>query len=193
VTRTDLDAVVARVRAARPTVGPVRLVLVDGPAGSGKTTVAAALASALEDAPVVHADELYEGWAVVAGRAEPADAFAALAERISGWLLDAWEQGRPGEHPVWDWTRDRWTSEPRSVPAASVVVLEGVGMAAASLRARAVAAIWVEHPDPAERLRRVLARDGAALEAQMRRWQDEESCWFAHDGTRAGCTETLPT
>jgi uridine kinase len=193
VTRPDLDAVVARVRAARPTVGPVRLVLVDGPAGSGKTTVAAALAAALEDAPVVHTDELCEGWAVVAGHADSEDAFAVLAERVAGWLLDAWEQGRPGEHPVWDWTRDRWTSEPRSVPAASVVVLEGVGMAAASLRARAVAAIWVEHPDAAERLRRVLARDGAALEEQMRRWQDEESRWFAHDGTRAGCTEALLT
>jgi uridine kinase len=197
VSRPDLgrtlDPVVARVRAARPTIGAVRLVVVDGPAGSGKTTVAAALAAALDDAPVVHADELYEGWTVVEGCADRTDAFGSLAERVSGWLLDAWEQGRPGEHPVWDWTRDRWATSPRSVPAASVVVLEGVGMAAASLRNRAVAAIWVEHPDPAERLRRVLARDGAALEEQMRRWQDEESRWFAHDGTRAGCTEALLT
>ena len=41
------DVVAARVLAGPARLGPVRLVCVDGPAGSGKTTFAAALASAL--------------------------------------------------------------------------------------------------------------------------------------------------
>lgn len=189
----ELDRICGIVASREPTVGPVRLVVVDGPAGSGKSTTAAALARGLDDAPVVHADEVYEGWSVVADEDDRTAAFEALADRVSGWLLAAWEQGRAGEHPVWDWGDDRWSSSTRSVPAAPVVVVEGVGMAAAALRARAVAAIWVEHPDPTERLRRVLARDGLDLEDRMRRWQVEETAWFAHDGTRDGCPEHLRT
>ena len=54
--------VASRVLAAPPTLGTGRLVCVDGPAGSGKTTVAAALADVVPDAHVVHCDELLEGW-----------------------------------------------------------------------------------------------------------------------------------
>ena len=44
-----------------PTLGTGRLVCVDGPAGSGKTTLAEE--SLLAGAPVVHMDDLFEGWA----------------------------------------------------------------------------------------------------------------------------------
>ena len=188
----ELDRIRQVIASGGPTVGPVRLVVVDGPAGSGKSTTADALSRGL-DAVVVHADELYEGWSVVADARDRTAAFDALADRVSGWLLAAWDRGIAGEHPVWDWERDRWWESARSVPAAPVVILEGVGMAAAALRARAVAAIWVEHPDPGERLRRVLARDGLDLEDRMTRWQVEETAWFDHDGTRQGCQHHLPT
>ena len=190
---SDLDRLARRVRAAAPTVGAVRLVVVDGPAGSGKTTVAAGLAQRLGDVPVVHADELYEGWSVVAGVEDPVAAFSTLAERVVAQLLVPWAEDRAGEHRVWDWVHGRWSPGLRTVPPAPVVVLEGVGLGAAVLRARAVAAVWVEHPDAAERLRRVLARDGAALEERMRRWQRAEAAWFAHDGTRAGSTDLVAT
>ena len=189
----ELDPIVRRVRGAAPTIGDVRLVVVDGPAGSGKTTVAAGLAARLGEAPVVHADELYEGWAVVADVEDPTAAFAILADRVVERLLEPWAQGRAGEHPVWDWGRGRWSPEPRRVAPAPVIVLEGVGMAAAALRTRAVAAVWVEHPDAAGRLRRVLARDGAELEERMRRWQRAESAWFDRDGTRDGCPDRIST
>ena len=44
-----------------PTLGTGRLVCVDGPAGSGKTTLAEEVAS-LSGAPVIHMDDLFEGW-----------------------------------------------------------------------------------------------------------------------------------
>ena len=61
-----VDAVPAladRVRAAVPLLGRTRLVCVDGPAGSGKTTLADRLVTALgPGAAVVHMDDLYAGW-----------------------------------------------------------------------------------------------------------------------------------
>ncbi len=57
VARTVLD----RVLTGPSTLGPGRLVCIDGPAGSGKTTLAAAVESAAPDAYVVHSDELLEG------------------------------------------------------------------------------------------------------------------------------------
>ncbi|MGO1280054.1 MAG: AAA family ATPase, partial [Cellulosimicrobium funkei] len=71
-----LAELVRRVRDAVPRLGPpgpgavaagewtasgTRLVVVDGPAGSGKTTLAAQLEAALP-AQVLHMDDLYEGW-----------------------------------------------------------------------------------------------------------------------------------
>src|SRR4029077_4157497 len=55
-----------------PTLGAGRLVCVDGPAGSGKTSLADAVARRT-DAQVVHMDDLYGGWEgllFVAGRVE---------------------------------------------------------------------------------------------------------------------------
>jgi uridine kinase len=185
-----------RLVASEPSVGSVRLVCVDGPAGSGKTTLAAALAHAAEPAfgevPVVHADELYEGWAVVAGIEDRIAAFDLLAARVEGWLLDPWRHGAPGAHPRWDWYADTF-GEPVHVPAAPVVILEGVGLAARPLRAQAVLTVWVESADDGVRLDRVLARDGEALRAEMQRWIEDERRWHEHDGTRAGADVVLRT
>jgi hypothetical protein len=51
----------ARILAADPRAGTTRVLAVDGPAGSGKSTFAARLALAV-GAPVVHTDDLCPGW-----------------------------------------------------------------------------------------------------------------------------------
>jgi uridine kinase len=189
----DAATLGARILRTAPAVGAVRLVCVDGPAGSGKTTLAAAVAATLEPlvgvVPVVHGDELYEGWLVVAGAGDRVDAFAALAERVDQLLLTPWSRGEAAAHPVWDWYAGSWGPS-RTVEPAPVVLLEGVGLAAASLRARAALAVWVE-ADQAVRLARVLERDGDALRAEMLRWQADEQRWFERDGTRSGCDVRL--
>lgn len=175
-----------RVRHAAPSVGPVRLVCVDGPAGSGKTTLAAALADALSGpehaVPVVHGDDLYEGWAVVADVPDRVAAFDVLAERVTAWLLEPWRRGEVARQPVRDWSADAW-GEPVDVPAADVVVLEGVAMASRRLRAHAALVVWVE-VDAATGIERVVARDGEAMRAEIEGWQRDEACWHALDGTR---------
>jgi uridine kinase len=167
--------VAARVMSATARCGSTRLICIDGPAGSGKTTLAGALAEALGDAPVVHMDDLYQGWAQALG--EP------LASRVEAWLLVAWESGLPGMHPRFDWILGRY-AEWVTVPLAPVVILEGCGSGSALIRQRASLVIWVEAPGEV-RLERGVERDGAALAPQWLAWQAHEEAHFAADGTRA--------
>lgn len=178
-TAPDAGALAAHVSARRARCGPTRVVCVDGPAGSGKTTVARALAAALPgDVAVVHLDDLYQGWEQPLG--EP------LARRIEAWLLLAWEAGLPGRHLRYDWAEERFTGWV-DVPCADVVILEGCGSAAALVRRRAAAVIWVQAPAD-DRLRRGIARDGAALAGHWSRWQQHEAAHFAADATRDAAT-----
>ncbi len=177
------DDLVARARAAPARCGAVRVLCVDGPAGSGKTTLAEALAAAAGGAPVVHLDDCYEGWSQPLG--EP------LTARLRDWLLDPWARGDAGRHPRYDWAAGRfggWVE----VPATPLVVLEGCGSAAAGVRERAALVVWVE-ADEGVRLARGLARDGAALQAHWVAWQAAEAAHFAADGTRAAADVVVRT
>lgn len=147
---------------------------IDGPAGSGKTTLAAAVAQALGGAPVVHMDDLYQGWEQPLGD--------QLAGRVDAWLLTPWEAGLPARHPRYDWVQGQF-SEWIQVPAAPVVILEGCASASTAIRDRASVVVWVEAP-VALRLERGLDRDGDALKVKWRTWQAREAAHFAADDTR---------
>jgi uridine kinase len=139
-----------------------RFVLIDGPAGSGKTTLAATL-----DAPVVHMDDLYDGW----GGLE-----AGIAQAQA--LVDALAAGRPAGYRRFDWVRGEY-AEWIQVPPTSLLVIEGCG--SGSVRADALL-VWVE-ADAEERLRRGVERDGEAMRAQWLRWKDTEQEVFGRDRT----------
>ena len=159
---------------AAPRLGGTRLVCVDGPAGSGKTTLAARLAGVLGSAAVVvHMDDLYAGWTMT-----------GAAARLAAGVLRPLAEGRNGAYHPYDWTTGRFAPAPVPVPPAAVLVVEGCGSSPRDLDPWTTLRIWVEAP-PQLRLARGLARDGAALEPEWRRWQDRESRWFATDDTRA--------
>jgi uridine kinase len=176
----------ARILGSSPSVGPVRLVCIDGPAGSGKTTLAATLAAELAlvvgEVAVVHGDEIYEGWPVVADSPDRVAAFGRLGGRLDTWLLTPWSSGLAGAHPVWDWSAGRWGTS-RVLAPAPVAILEGVALGSRELRARAVLSVWVE-ADHEVCLTRVLDRDGEQLRAEMRSWQVDEARWHTGDATR---------
>jgi hypothetical protein len=161
-----------RVRAAAPRLGRTRLVCVDGPAGSGKTTLADALGVEL-DAQVVHLDDLYQGWGGLPG----------MLPRLRHWVLRPLAAGRPGRYRRWDWDADAW-AEWHDVPVTDALVVEGVGAAQAGVRELAVLTAWVEAPWEL-RLRRGVARDGEAMRPEWERWQAAEAVHFAADGTAA--------
>jgi uridine kinase len=169
-----LDAVVARVRDGVPRLGATRLVVVDGPAGSGKTTYAGSLARALGGAPEVHLDDLYEGW----GGLGP-DLYRRLVED----LLHPLAAGRAGGYHRYDWTAGRF-AEWHDIASGDLLVLEGVGAAGRPVEPWPSLRVWVEAP-AALRLERGVARDGEAMRAQWLRWRERESAHFAADETRA--------
>jgi uridine kinase len=170
----SVAGLVARVLEAPARLGAVRLVCVDGPAGSGKTTFAGSLTDTLgDDATLVHLEDLYAGWTLT----------GAVA-RLSAGVLRPLAEGRAGVHHRYDWAAGRFAAGPTVVPVPRVLVVEGCGSSPRSLDAWTTLRIWVEAP-PALRLVRGLARDGEDLAAHWRRWQEMEATHFAAEETRA--------
>jgi uridine kinase len=172
LSRTFAD-LAAQVLAAPVRLGDVRLVCIDGPAGSGKTTFAGRLADALgPDAAVVHLEDLYAGWSLT----------GAVA-RLSAGVLRPLAEGRAGAHHVYDWHAGRFAPEPVTVPPTPVLVVEGCGSSPRALDPWTTLRIWVEAPAD-QRLARGLLRDGTHLEAHWQRWQSMEAAVFAAEETR---------
>jgi hypothetical protein len=171
-----LAALADAIRSAPARLGGVRLVCVDGPAGSGKTTFAGRLAEALGvDVVVVHLEDLYAGWTLT----------GAVA-RLAAGVLRPLAEGRPGAHHRYDWHAGRFDPDPVVVPVPEVLVVEGCGSAPRALDPWRTRRIWVEAPDDL-RLARGLARDGTAMAADWQRWLATEAAAFAAEDTRARC------
>jgi hypothetical protein len=164
----------SRVLAAPPRLGPVRMVGVDGPAGSGKTTFAARLTSALAaagaDVEQVHTDDLLAGWADI----------TSFWARLEQWILAPLRNARPGSYRAYDWHAGQFNPQWRPVPVPDVLVLDGVSSTRLAIRSELSLAVFVQ-ADPQLRLARGLARDGAALRPQWLRWMADEAAHFVAD------------
>ncbi|WP_441247532.1 uridine kinase family protein [Kitasatospora sp. McL0602] len=165
-------ALAAQLRALPPSCGPVRLVAVDGHAGSGKTTFAGRLAAELGGAPVVHLDDL-------ATHAEP----FGWVDRLRTQVLEPLAGGVEARHEVYDWTLGRFAGERRLIPAAGVVLVEGVGAGRRAVRPWLARLIWMELPAPEARARGEL-RDGPELAEFWAGWAAAEQEHFRADPSR---------
>jgi uridine kinase len=163
--------VAERVLAAPPTLGPGHLVCVDGPAGSGKTTLADALTQAVPGAQLVHCDDLLQGWHGLPG----------LAATVAS-LLEPLARGGVGTWRRWDWLADDW-AETHQVTPGGLLVIEGVGSWSPTIADLVGVLVWVE-ADPDLRLSRGMARDGETMRARWMQWRIEEDALFAAHGTR---------
>lgn len=166
-----MDRLAAELAALPPSCGPVRLVAVDGHAGSGKTTFATALSRALGGAPVVHLDDL------------------ATHDELFGWtgrlreqVLEPLRRGRTARHRVYDWNTRRFGGAV-AVPPAPVVLLEGVGAGRRALRPRLARLLWMEVPRDIARSRGEL-RDGPELAGFWSGWMRAQDAHFAEDPSR---------
>lgn len=154
-----------------PTLGPGRLVCIDGPAGSGKTTLAAALLHVVPGAQVVHCDDLLHGWRGLPG----------LAATVRALLVPL-ASGEPGRWRRWDWLADDW-AESHEVRPGGLLVLEGVGCWSPAISHLVGVLAWVE-ADPQVRLDRGIERDGEAMRPHLDQWRADESEHFSRTGTR---------
>jgi uridine kinase len=170
--RADIRAaaVLAHAEAIPPTLGAGRLICIDGLAGAGKTTLAASLA-ALTGAPVIHADELLEGWRGLPGLGATIDA-----------LLRPLAEGRPSAWRRWDWYADGW-AETHPIAPAPLLIIDGVGSGAAAYDDLITTLVWIE-ADRDLRLQRGLARDGERMRAEWLQWLDDEAALHARERTR---------
>lgn len=159
--------------ASRPaTLGRGRLLCVDGPAGSGKTTLAAAVQAGAPGSVVVHADDLLDGWLGLPG----------LAVRLDP-LLGPLSRDETGHYERYDWDAERYAETVAVLPT-DLLVLEGVGSGSRRHAVLATALVWVEVDDDL-RLARGIARDGEATRPHWERWMRDERAHFVDEGTRA--------
>ncbi|NDZ82148.1 hypothetical protein G3I19_27160 [Streptomyces sp. SID10853] len=167
----DLDHIAAAIRARPVSCGPVRLIAVDGHAGSGKSTFSARLAEALDGAPVLHLDDL-------ATHQELFD----WTGRLHAQVIEPFTRGDAARYAPYDWTLRRFGPE-RTIDAADVVIVEGVGAGRRALRPYLARLLWMDRSAGAS-WDRGRHRDGPALREFWDGWTAAEARHFAGDPSR---------
>jgi uridine kinase len=137
---------------------PRPVVLIDGGAGAGKTTLAAELVASWpgERPQLVSLDELYPGWDGLAA------ASAMVPQLITGTGFRRWDWAASAPGP--------W----RELDGSRALVIEGCGAITPASAALADLTVWLEVPT-AQRKARALARDGEAFAAHWDEWAAQEA------------------
>ncbi|MER7053858.1 MULTISPECIES: hypothetical protein [unclassified Streptomyces] len=161
----------ARLRRLPPSCGPVRLIGVDGYAGSGKSTFAGLLAAELGDAPVLHLDDIASH-----------DELFDWTGRLLSQVIEPLRRGDTAHYAPYDW-RARSFAASRPLPPAPVVLVEGVGAGRGALRPHLARLLWMELPRE-EAWARGRARDGAEQRTFWDGWIPAERRHFAGDPSR---------
>lgn len=164
---THIDLVELATRIKRAAIGFPRIfVAIDGPGGSGKSTLGEQLVSAMGDAHLVHVDDFY---LPMLRRHERLGEVGPLCDlpRLARQVVEPGSAGDALRYQRYDWVQDE-LQEWIDIPAGAAVILEGVFCLTARLRHAYTFKIWCQ-ADPALRLARGLARDGEAARSM---WLD---------------------
>ncbi|BCL32028.1 hypothetical protein GCM10017557_68870 [Streptomyces aurantiacus] len=163
-----LHTLAHRLRRLPPSCGSVRLVGVDGHAGSGKSTFADCLAGALGGVPVLRLDDIATH-----------DELFAWTGRLLREVVEPLGRGETARYRPYDWRR-RDFGPARALPPAPVILVEGVGAGRRALRPHLAQLLWMETP-PEDAWARGRRRDGSAQSDFWERWVPAERRHFADD------------
>jgi len=167
-TSYDIARIAEAISESKTLCGSVRVIAIDGPAGSGKTTLASQIAKQLGDVQIVHMDDLYKGWSQ--------DLVTDLPNKIERQILKPIKDGGQASYQKYDWHENKFT-QTVIIPKCNFLILEGVGAANPKLSANFAISIWIE-ADADVRFERVIARDGEQIRAQMITWKLKEQSYF---------------
>ncbi|MGW7081007.1 uridine kinase family protein [Streptomyces sp. NPDC054866] len=171
-TPAPLSRLAAELLRLPPSCGPVRLVAVDGHAGSGKSTFADRLAEALGGAPVLRLDDIASH-----------DALFDWTERLRRQVIVPLSRGETAHYETYDWHERRFGPGTRTLPPAPVVLVEGVGAGRRALRPFLARLLWMELPRD-EAWVRGRDRDGAVQSEFWDGWEPAERRHFTEDPSR---------
>lgn len=179
-TDAQLSSVTTLLEQRPPALGAAWLVSIDGPAGSGKTTLASEISDRLErsgsPSAVLHMDDFYEGWSGL-------DATGELERRVLDQTLCPLAAHRVSRWQRYDWKAERF-AEWRELPPPEVLILEGCGSGALAYASYITVLVWVE-ATRGTRLARGVQRDGADVVPRWLRWIESETRHFAANDTRS--------
>ena len=168
------EQVLAAALARHATLGRAsRAIAVDGPAGSGKTTLAGQVADAARShgtVAVVHLDDLYDGWRGVLS-----------VNALVATVLRCLHADGEAAYRRYDWHRGEHAEVVR-LDLPDLLLVEGVGASVPAVDRLLTLRVWVDAPRD-RRLARGLARDGEHLRAEWEQFLLDEA--VVHDRDRS--------
>jgi len=171
---SNLSELVDKVNESSKKCGQTKIIVIDGPAGSGKTTLAKSLSGLLENCPIIHMDEIYDGWE------------NALSPKTSQdfveWVINPLLESKSIEFVKYDWYLEK-RIEKVVINLPKVLIIEGVGSSSFDISKYACLKLWIE-VNKETGINRVLTRDGQQIQEQMEEWQTQESKYFLENNSK---------
>lgn len=159
------------------------VIAIDGPAGAGKTTLAAKFFDEFsrdKSVAVIHMDDLYVGW----DNALNQELTLKLIEIVKGFQAQ-----NKFTIPIFNWVTMEFDSL-QTIQPSDILIIEGVGAGQKVVREFGATLYWLDI-EPEVGLARVLQRDGFEIESQMHQWQIDQDLHFARDATRMHASHIL--
>jgi uridine kinase len=163
---------------------PTPIVLIDGRAASGKSSLAAAIKNQLfkelEQAPkIIHMDDLYPGW----------EGLIAGSHYLNQQILQPLKLGKTAGWQIWDWEKNQRgrSAEPgngwREFSGGTPLIVEGCGALSRVSSGLADYRIWLE-ADSTSRNQRWLERDGEKFNDFWHIWAAQEDEFYQQEKSK---------
>ena len=154
--------------------GQTKIIVIDGPSGSGKTTLAKSLSRLFENCPIIHMDEIYEGWKNALSHKTSND--------LTDWIIYPLLESKTIKFIKYDWNLEK-RIEQVVINFPKVLIIEGVGSSSFEISQHACLKLWIE-VNKETGINRVLTRDGLHIQEQMKTWQSQESKFFIENNSK---------